>query len=54
MAQLVMGSCRAYLFARFAICGELAYNGGGANETPYAYSYVVNELSKMESEGCSH
>lgn len=50
MAQLVMGSCRAYLFARFAICGELAYNGG-ANETPYAYNYVVNELSKMKSEG---
>lgn len=48
MAQLVMGSCRAYLFARFTICGELAYNGG-ANETPYAYNYVVNELSKMKS-----
>ena len=28
MSQLIMGSCRAYLFARIAICGELAYKGG--------------------------
>ena len=50
MSQLIMGSCRAYLFARIAICGELAYKGG-ANETPYSYSYVASELSKMKKEG---